>query len=204
MYEPLLQRLSDRYRLIAPDLPGFGHSAAPNPEQFRYTFDNLAEVIVACIKQLKIQRFTLIVQGYGGPIGFRVAQALPERVAGLIVQNAVAHEEGLGPLWETRCAFWRDRAAQSCKFVERIAAHFQGKGSAWTRRHSPVAVLCAKTVRTRDWKVAERIENRLTLFLMSKHGWQKVRGGFWSNVCERSISGGLVHHPKAYILKYSP
>lgn len=93
---------------------------------------------------------------------------------------------------------------QSCKFVERIAAHFQGKGSAWTQLHSPVAVLCAKTVRTRDWKVAEQFENRLTLFLMSKHGWQKVRGGFWSNVCERSTSGGLVHHRKAYILNQNP
>ncbi|MFC3656501.1 GIY-YIG nuclease family protein [Xanthomonas hyacinthi] len=89
---------------------------------------------------------------------------------------------------------------QSCKFIERIAAHFQGKGSSWTKRNPPIAVLCAKTVRTCDWKVAERFENRLTLFMMSKHGWKNVRGGFWSNVCERSTSGGLMHHRKAHIL----
>lgn len=110
MYEPLIQRLSSRFRLIAPDLPGFGHSGAPAPKPFRYTFDHLAEVIVGFVKQLGLQRYTLFVQDYGGPVGFRVAQALPERIAGLIVQNAVAHEEGLGPLWETRRAFWRDRA----------------------------------------------------------------------------------------------
>ncbi len=89
---------------------------------------------------------------------------------------------------------------QSCKFIERVAAHFDGKGSAWTRRHRPVAVLCAKTVRTRDWKVAERFENRLTVFLMAKHGWQKVRGGFWSNICEKSTRGGLIHHGKTHVL----
>ncbi|ATJ88957.1 alpha/beta fold hydrolase [Ralstonia solanacearum] len=111
MYEPLLQRLSGRFRLIAPDLPGFGHSGAPAPERFRYTFDHLAEVVVGFVKQLGLQRYTLFVQDYGGPVGFRVAQALPERIAGLIIQNAVAHEEGLGPLWETRRAFWRDRAS---------------------------------------------------------------------------------------------
>lgn len=111
MYEPLLQRLSDSYRLIAPDLPGFGHSSAPDPGLFNYTFDHLAEVILGFVRQLNLQRYVLFVQDYGGPIGMRLAQAMPERVAGLVVQNAVAHEEGLGPLWATRRAFWRDRAA---------------------------------------------------------------------------------------------
>jgi pimeloyl-ACP methyl ester carboxylesterase len=110
MYEPLLQRLADRYRLIAPDLPGFGHSSAPAPGQFRYSFEHLAEVIAGFVRRLGLERYTLFVQDYGGPVGLRLAQALPQRVAGLIVQNAVCHEEGLGPLWETRRAFWRDRA----------------------------------------------------------------------------------------------
>lgn len=111
MYQPLLERLSHSYRLIAPDLPGFGHSSAPDPAQFRYTFDHLAEVIAGFVRQLDLRRYVLFVQDYGGPVGMRLAQAMPERVAGLIVQNAVCHEEGLGPLWETRRAFWRDRAA---------------------------------------------------------------------------------------------
>ncbi|WP_405910853.1 alpha/beta hydrolase [Streptomyces sp. NBC_00828] len=111
MYEPLLRRLADRWRLIAPDYPGFGHSSAPAPTEFAYTFDHVAEVMNGFVDALGIERHTLLVQDYGGPVGFRMAMAHPERLEALIVQNAVAHESGLGPLWETRRAFWADRAA---------------------------------------------------------------------------------------------
>jgi pimeloyl-ACP methyl ester carboxylesterase len=111
MYEPLLTRLSDRYRLIAPDYPGFGHSAAPAPSAFAYTFDHLAEVMTRFTEVLGIKRYSLFMQDYGGPVGFRMAIAHPERVDSLIVQNAVAHDTGLGKLWDKRRAFWADRAA---------------------------------------------------------------------------------------------
>lgn len=111
MYEPFLQRLSDKYRLIAPDPSGFGPSSAPDPVQFHYTFEHLADVIKGFVRQLNRRRYVLFIQDYGGPVGMRLAQAMPEPIAGLVMQNAVAHEEGLGPLWETRRAFWRDRAA---------------------------------------------------------------------------------------------
>ena len=110
MYETLLPPLADRFRLIAPDYPGFGHSTALPPSQFTYTFDRLAQVMTAFVDRLELDRFALFVQDYGGPVGFRMAQAQPERIRGIIVQNAVAHEEGLGPLWDTRKAFWADRA----------------------------------------------------------------------------------------------
>ncbi|WP_405848017.1 alpha/beta fold hydrolase [Streptomyces sp. NBC_01518] len=110
MYEPLLARLADRWRLIAPDLPGFGHSSAPAPSGFAYTFDHLAEVMNGFVDTLGLRRYTLLVQDYGGPVGFRMAMAHPERLEALIIQNAVAHESGLGPLWRTRRAFWADRA----------------------------------------------------------------------------------------------
>lgn len=111
MYEPLLTRMADRWRLIAPDYPGFGHSSAPAPSEFSYTFHHLAEVITTFVDLLGIERYTLFVQDYGGPVGFRMATAHPERLTALVVQNAVAHETGLGPLWQTRRAFWKDRAA---------------------------------------------------------------------------------------------
>ena len=111
MYEPLLSRLSDRYRLIAPDYPGFGHSDWPDPKTFAYTFDHLAEIIDRFTEALGLSRYTLYMQDYGGPVGFRMALAHPERVQALIVQNAVAHNEGLGALWGPRRAFWADRAA---------------------------------------------------------------------------------------------
>lgn len=110
MYTTLMPRLADTYRLIAPDYPGFGHSSAPPPDQFAYTFDHLADVMTHFVEALELGDYALFVQDYGGPVGFRLAQRWPERVCALIVQNAVAHEEGLGPLWNTRKAFWRDRA----------------------------------------------------------------------------------------------
>lgn len=111
MFEPLLSRLSDRYRLIAPDYPGFGHSDWPDPKAFAYTFDAIARIIGRFTEALGLDRYTLFMQDYGGPVGFRLALAHPGRVQGLIVQNAVAHDSGLGPLWNTRRAFWADRAA---------------------------------------------------------------------------------------------
>lgn len=109
MYETLLAPLADRFRLVAPDYPGFGHSAAPAPDEFVYTFDNLATVMLGLVDRLELDRFALFVQDYGGPVGFRIAHAQPHRIRAIVVQNAVAHEEGLGPLWETRKAFWADR-----------------------------------------------------------------------------------------------
>jgi pimeloyl-ACP methyl ester carboxylesterase len=111
MFQPLLTRLADRYHLVAPDYPGFGHSDWPDPKQFDYTFDHVALVIDDFSQVLGLSRYTLYMQDYGGPVGFRMALAHPERVEALIVQDAVAHNEGLGANWTTRRAFWADRSA---------------------------------------------------------------------------------------------
>lgn len=117
MYDTLMPLLADRYHLIAPDYPGFGHSDSPSPDAFGYTFDHLAEVIERFVETLGLDRYVLLQQDYGGPIGMRLAVRHPERVRAIIVQNAVAHEEGLGPLWEARKAFWTDRAAHEQKVI---------------------------------------------------------------------------------------
>lgn len=111
MFEPLFARLSDRYHLVAPDYPGFGHSDWPDPKYFAYTFDHYAEVMNHFTEAIRISHYTLYMQDYGGPVGFRMALAHPERIEALIVQDAVAHNEGLGKNWTTRRAFWADRAA---------------------------------------------------------------------------------------------
>jgi pimeloyl-ACP methyl ester carboxylesterase len=111
MYEPLFSRLADRYHLIAPDYPGFGHSDWPDPTQFAYTFDRYAEIMNQFTEAIALPRYTLYMQDYGGPVGFRMALSHPERINALIVQNAVAHNEGLGAIWKARRAFWADRAA---------------------------------------------------------------------------------------------
>jgi pimeloyl-ACP methyl ester carboxylesterase len=111
MFEPLFARLSDRYHLIAPDYPGFGHSDWPDPKKFAYTFDHHAEIMNHFTEALGLSRYTLYMQDYGGPVGFRMALTHPERIEALIVQDAVAHNEGLGANWKTRRAFWADRTA---------------------------------------------------------------------------------------------
>lgn len=111
MFEPLMQRLSGQFHLIAPDYPGFGHSDAPDPKQFAYTFDHIATLITRFTEQLHLDRYTLYLQDYGGPVGFRMALAHPERVESLIIQNTVIHNQGLSPIWDKRRAFWTDRAA---------------------------------------------------------------------------------------------
>ena len=111
MFQPLLTRLSDNYHLVAPDYPGYGHSDWPDPKQFDYTFDRIASVMDGFTQVLGLSHYTLYMQDYGGPVGFRMALAHPERVQALIVQDAVAHNEGLGANWATRRAFWADRPA---------------------------------------------------------------------------------------------
>lgn len=117
MFDMLIPLLADRYHIIAPDYPGFGQSDAPGPSGFAYTFDHLAEVVTRLTDTLGLKSYTLYLQDYGGPIGFRLALAHPERVRAIIIQNAVAYEEGLGPAWEIRRQYWKDRAAYEAKVI---------------------------------------------------------------------------------------
>jgi pimeloyl-ACP methyl ester carboxylesterase len=118
MYEPLFPRLSAQFRLIAPDYPGFGHSDAPGAKDFAYTFDHIAAVIGEFTEALGLRSYVLYMQDYGGPVGFRLAIAHPERVRAFVIQNAVAHEDGLGPLWQKRREFWADRQAHEAGLRE--------------------------------------------------------------------------------------
>jgi pimeloyl-ACP methyl ester carboxylesterase len=118
MWQPLIDRLADRYHMIAPDYPGFGHTDAPSAGDFDYTFDRIADVVEHFTDHIGLDRYALVVQDYGGPVGMRLALRRPERVRALIVQNAVCHEDGLGPLWETRRAFWADRARHEAALRE--------------------------------------------------------------------------------------
>lgn len=110
-FEPLFARISDRFHLVAPDYPGFGHSDWPDPKKFTYTFDHYAEIMNRFTEALGLSHYILYMHDYGGPVGFRMALAHPERIEALIVQDAVAHNESLGANWKTRRAFWADRAA---------------------------------------------------------------------------------------------
>jgi pimeloyl-ACP methyl ester carboxylesterase len=142
MFDTLMPLLADRYHLIAPDYPGFGNSEAPSPEKFAYTFDAIADIVDKFTQAIHLDRYALYVQDYGGPVGYKLAVAHPERVTGLIVQNAVAHEEGLGRLQAVRKGFWADRAANEAKYRAGLASEDTSRqrhisGSPHPERYSP-------------------------------------------------------------------
>ena len=107
-YRGLIDRLADKYRVIAPDLPGFGFSDAPDAKSFGYTFDHLAQVIESFTDAIGLTRYALYVFDYGAPIGFRLALSRPERVAALISQNGNAYVEGLSEGWNPIRAYWEN------------------------------------------------------------------------------------------------
>ncbi len=96
MFATLIPLLADRYHIVAPDYPGFGLSDAPPPAEYAYTFDHIAGTVDHLLGQLGLTSYALYMQDYGGPVGMRLALAHPERVRAMIVQNAVASEDGLG------------------------------------------------------------------------------------------------------------
>ena len=128
MFVGLFSHLSTRYRLIAPDYPGFGHSDAPAPGAFEYTFAHIAETIEKFLAAIDVSRYALYLQDYGGPIGLALAAAHPERVTSLVIQNAVTHLEGLSEAWTVRKAFWADRAAHEDKMRAALLSQEVARG----------------------------------------------------------------------------
>lgn len=108
MFRNLIPALSDRFRLVAPDLPGFGQSDMPPRDKFTYTFAGLAEVVEKFTEVIGIERFALYVFDYGAPTGFRIAARHPERITAIVSQNGNAYEEGLSEGWNPVRAYWRD------------------------------------------------------------------------------------------------
>jgi pimeloyl-ACP methyl ester carboxylesterase len=108
MFRDLIPLLSDRFHVVAPDLPGFGRSDMPPPSQFRYTFDNIAAVVDRFTERIEFDRFALYVFDYGAPTGFRLAMRHPDRISAIISQNGNAYVEGLSDGWNPIRAYWQD------------------------------------------------------------------------------------------------
>lgn len=108
MFRDLIPQLAGRYRVIAPDLPGFGNTKAPSRGKFDYTFDSLAKVIDGFIEKLGLQRYVLYIFDYGAPTGLRIAVAHPERIAGIVSQNGNAYLDGLSDAWGPWQTYWRE------------------------------------------------------------------------------------------------
>jgi pimeloyl-ACP methyl ester carboxylesterase len=122
MFRELMPQLADRFRVIAPDLPGFGQSDMPARDKFDYTFDNIARVIERFTDVLSLTRFAIYLFDYGAPTGFRLAATRPERIVAIISQNGNAYEEGLSDGWNPIRAYWTDASDKNRKTLRSFLA----------------------------------------------------------------------------------
>jgi pimeloyl-ACP methyl ester carboxylesterase len=125
MFRDLIPALADRYHVVAPDYPGFGNSAMPERDRFAYTFASYARLVGALTERLGLERYALYVMDYGGPVGFRLATAHPERVTAIVVQDGNAYEEGLQDFWDPLRAYWSSGSEQdreALRFLTTLAA----------------------------------------------------------------------------------
>lgn len=113
MFRNLIPALADKYRVVAPDYPGYGHSSMPSHDKFAYTFDNLAKVIDEFTEKLGMTKYAIYVQDYGAPIGYRLASGHPERITAIVVQNGNAYDEGLdNEFWQPIKEYWKEPTSQ--------------------------------------------------------------------------------------------
>src|SRR5437879_9201016 len=117
MFRKLIPLLSDRFHIVAPDLPGFGFSQSPPRSQFKYTFDNLATVIEAFTEVVRLQRYALYVFDYGAPVGYRIATRHPDRVTAIVSQNGNAYKEGLSDAWDPIRRYWAEPTTKNREAV---------------------------------------------------------------------------------------
>jgi pimeloyl-ACP methyl ester carboxylesterase len=113
MFRHLIPALADRYRVIAPDYPGFGNSSFPDPGEFTYSFEALAKIMADFTDAVGLKRYALYIQDYGAPIGLRLALLRPGRVTAIISQNGNAYEEGLSAGWEPLRAYWANPSPEN-------------------------------------------------------------------------------------------
>ncbi|BBY28388.1 alpha/beta fold hydrolase [Mycolicibacterium sediminis] len=167
MYRNLIPALADRYRVIAPDYPGFGHSDVPVADDFEYTFDALADHVDALLDHLGLDRYALYVQDYGAPVGWRLALRHPERIAAVVTQNGNAYVEGfVGDAMEPLFAYGRDRSAAN---AEPLRGLISPDGLEWQFTHgvSDPTVVDPDAWATALHSVAstpERVDAQLALF----------------------------------------
>lgn len=129
MFRNLIPALADEFHLIAPDYPGFGNSSMPTVDQFSYTFDNLAEVIGKFTEHVGLEKYSLYVQDYGAPVGYRLATRHPDRIQGIVVQNGNAYVEGIdNEFWKPIKAYWQEKTAERATALQ---AFFTREATIW-------------------------------------------------------------------------
>src|SRR5262245_19068281 len=130
MFRELIPRLAPNYRVIAPDLPGFGFTEVPEEREYVYSFDRLAATLNAFVQALRIRRFAIYVFDYGAPTGFRLAMAHPDRVTAIVSQNGNAYEEGIGDAWGPIRKYWAEPTPEKREVIRENILKLEG--TRWT------------------------------------------------------------------------
>src|SRR5271167_754225 len=126
MFRNLIPQLADKYRVIAPDYPGYGHSSMPPHDKFAYTFDNLAKVIDEFTEKVGLTKYALYVQDYGAPVGYRLASAHPDRITAIVVQNGNAYDEGIdNKFWQPIKDYWKEPGSTARRDALRVALTYE-------------------------------------------------------------------------------
>jgi pimeloyl-ACP methyl ester carboxylesterase len=150
-YRNLIESLSDKYHLIAPDYPGYGRSEQPPMNKFSYTFDNISLLMEKLIQSLEIDKYSLYLMDYGAPIGFRIAERNPKKISSLIIQNGNAYNEGLETFWDPLKKYW---ANKNDKETEKKLEGFHSlDGLKWQYTHG---VKNAELISPDNWEVDMR------------------------------------------------
>ena len=167
MFRELIPRLADQFRVIAPDLPGFGFTEVPEKRNYTYSFDALARTTEAFTEALGLHRYAIYIFDYGAPTGLRLALAHPERVSAIVSQNGNAYEAGLGDAWAPIRKYWADPTAENREVIRKNILNLEG--TRWQYTHgvaNPESV--APESYTLDVALLERKGNKeiqLDLFL---------------------------------------
>lgn len=126
MFRELIPRLADQFRVIAPDLPGFGFTEVPKERKYTYSFDALAHTLEAFTDALGLKRYAIYVFDYGAPTGFRLAMSHPERIAAIVSQNGNAYEQGLGDAWAPIRKYWSEPSQENRDVIRQNILNFEG------------------------------------------------------------------------------
>jgi pimeloyl-ACP methyl ester carboxylesterase len=158
MYRNLIPALADRYRVIAPDYPGFGHSASPARSEFKYSFDKFAKLVDGLTEKLGVSRYALYIMDYGAPVGFRLAAKHPERITALVVQNGNAYTEGLDKFWVPIKKYWASGSKADREAIRWLTSI---KATKWQYTHGvPDTSLVSPDTWTHDQALLDRPGNQ--------------------------------------------
>jgi pimeloyl-ACP methyl ester carboxylesterase len=159
MFRELIPRMATSYRVIAPDLPGFGFTTVPPERNYKYSFDALARTAEAFVETLGLKKYALYIFDYGAPVGLRLAVARPERVTAIVSQNGNAYEEGLGDAWDPIRRYWATPSAENRETLRREVLTLEGTRWQYTHRVANPETVAPESY-TLDQALLERPGNK--------------------------------------------